>query len=177
MAVDLKSELITCLIGAHAIENQSLKLLREAIKLTSDETIARIYRAHRLETEEHGRDIAKLLAANNEHPRRAADANLGLDALGIRLSPGPRRASPASLAIAAYALENLEIGAYHLLLGIAQRTGDRDTIGIADRILEQEEAAAEHIASTFDRALEVSFGELVRGPIGRDPTGDDPRPG
>ncbi len=171
MAANLETELITYLIGAHAIENHSLRLLGEAMELTGDEKLAEIYRAHCLETEEHARDVAGRLAAHNEHPGLATDAVLGLDALGIRLSSWPARANPASLAIAAYALENLEIAAYHLLHGIAQRAGDRDTIAIAERILEQEEAAAEHIASTFDRALAVSLGELVRSPASHDRPG------
>ncbi|MBV8991404.1 MAG: DUF892 family protein [Solirubrobacterales bacterium] len=161
MAADLETQLVTYLIGAHAIENHSLQLLAEAIELTGDEKLAKIYRAHSLETEEHAREIAERLAAHNQAASLPPDAGLGLDALGMRLSSGDGRATPASFAIAAYALENLEIAAYHLLHGVARRAGDLDTVAIADRILEQEEAAAEHIASTFDRALAVSLGELA----------------
>ena len=161
MAADLETQLLTYLIGAHAIEIHSLQLLAEAIELMGDEKLAEIYRAHSLETEEHAREIAERLAAHNRTASLPPDAGLGLDALGMRLSSGDGRATPASLAIAAYALENLEIAAYHLLHGVARRAGDRGTVAIAERILEQEEAAAEHIASTFDRALAVSLGELA----------------
>jgi Domain of unknown function (DUF892) len=59
----------------------------------------------------------------------------------------------------AFAFENLEVATYRVLRGLAKRAGDSETLAIADRILEQEEAAAELIAGTFDRVLEVTLGE------------------
>ncbi len=66
--------------------------------------------------------------------------------------------TPARPAVTAYAFENLEIATYHLLRGVAQRAGDQDTVAIAERILEREEATAELLASKFDRVIEVSLG-------------------
>lgn len=168
MAANLETQLIAYLIGARAIEDHSLQLLKEALALTADESLAEIYRGHWVETENHQRDIAERLSGHHQHPSLGTDAALGLDVLGIRLSTESAQASPASLAIAVYALENLEIAAYHVLQGIARRVGDRATIEAAERILEQEEAAAEHIATTFDRALAVSLGEPVRRPARHD---------
>lgn len=58
--------------------------------------------------------------------------------------------SPGQLAVAAYTLENLEIGLYHVLSALARQAHDHETEVIAGQILEQEESAAELIASRLD---------------------------
>jgi ferritin-like metal-binding protein YciE len=73
-------------------------------------------------------------------------------ALQIEFAPGAA-CTPAELAISAYTLENLEIGVYHALRGLARRLHDHETEVIAQQILEQEEDAAELMASRIDRAL------------------------
>ncbi len=162
MAADIKHELIAHLTTAQAIERQGMGLMRAAIELSGDEQIAGIYRAHWEESEDHERCLADRLAQCGGTGQAADDPGGELAALEIRF---PSPASPATLAAAAYAFENLEIAAYQLLRTIAQRAGDQETLAVADRILEQEEAAAELVAGTFDRALEVSIGERPRSPV------------
>ncbi len=169
MPADIKHELIAHLATAQAIERQSLGLMRTAIECSGDEQIAAIYRAHREETEDHVRCLAERAAACGGAGSTAGGVDSRLAALEIRFASP---ASSATLAAAAYALENLEIAAYHLLLGIAERAGDHQTVALAGRILEQEEAAAEVVASTFDRALEVSMGERPRSPVSHFGAGD-----
>jgi ferritin-like metal-binding protein YciE len=164
MATDIKRELITCLTEIHAIEQQGLELLTGAVDLTGDEQIAEIYRTHCLQTDGHARSIAERLHAHGSSPIN--DTAAGLEFLGLRVAPDGG-GSPARLAMTTYALESLEIAAYHLLRGIAERAGDHDTTALVDSILEEEEAAAEIMASTFDRVLEVSLGESPRSPVSR----------
>jgi ferritin-like metal-binding protein YciE len=76
-------------------------------------------------------------------------------ALQIEFAPDDS-CTPAELAISAYTLENLEIGVYHALRGLARRLHDHATEVIAQQILEQEEDAAELVASRIDRALLVA---------------------
>jgi hypothetical protein len=45
------------------------------------------------------------------------------------------------------------------LHSLAERAGDEKTAAVVERILEQEEAAAELVAGTFDRALDHTLGE------------------
>jgi len=156
--IDLHTQLIAYLLDAQAMERRSLQLLSRCSALTSDERIAAIYRTHRLETEEHARTITERLRAHRQerssieyHPFREL-------ARELELATADASETPARLAMTAYAFENLEIAAYHLLQGIAERAGDPVTVSIAERILEQEEATAELLASTFDRALEASLG-------------------
>ncbi len=160
----IETELITHLTAAHALEQQGVRLLSTAEQLASDEQIAEIYQTHRLETEEHIRSLAERIAAHGAGGElESADTRSGIQAVEIRFGPQP---SSATLAAATYAFENLEIAAYHLLGAIAERAGDRETVATAERILEQEEAAAEVLASTFDRALQVSIGEPPTSPAG-----------
>jgi len=70
-----------------------------------------------------------------------------------------------TLSAAAFAFENLEIASYRFLRRLAERVGDTDTVAVVDRILEQEEAAAELVAGTFDRALEAALGEPAESAV------------
>jgi ferritin-like metal-binding protein YciE len=165
MATDINRELISYLTDVHAIEQAGLRLLDEAARRAGDERIAEIYRTHRLQTEAHARSIADRLKAHDTGRAVTDAAPSGLDGIGIPIAPEAAHGSPARLAMATYAFENLEIAAYHLLRGVAQRAGDTETIVTVDRILEEEEEAAEILASTFDRVLEMSLGDR---PGGRD---------
>jgi ferritin-like metal-binding protein YciE len=156
MTPDLTGELVAYLADARAMELQALELLDECIDRAGDETIAAIYRSHRLQTEEHVRDVTERLAVYTEG--RDPDAVSGVARRDIELLATSALDSPATLARTAYAFENLEIVAYHLLSWLAERVGDTDTVAVAQRILEQEEAAAELLASQFDRMLEIAFG-------------------
>lgn len=158
MSDALESKLVGDLADAQAMETQALQLLSKCIDNAGDESIAAIYRTHRGETEQHAKDIAARLSAHVEVASRAGDSVSRPRAPEIDLQASWTSDTPAKLAIVAYAFENLEIAAYHLLRGVAQRAGDQDTVTITERILEQEEATAELLASKFDRILEVSLG-------------------
>lgn len=158
MSESLEGTLLVYLAEAQAIERRALELLSRCIDNAGDESIAAIYRAHRLETEQHLRDIAARLGAHGDDGSPTRDRVLTVRGPEIELEASPAPDTPAQLAMTAYAFENLEIAAYHLLRGVAQRAGDQDTAVMAERILEQEEATAELLASKFDRVLEVSLG-------------------
>lgn len=166
MRVDINRELISYLSAVHTIERQGLQLLTRAIRGAGDERIVEIYRGHCRQTEAHLRTIVERLQAHDPDGQTSfpSDTECGLAAIGIRFGPNPPGESPAMFAMATYAYENLEIAAYHLLRGIADRAGDGETIAAVDRILEEEEQAAETLASTFDRALELSLGEAPGTP-------------
>jgi hypothetical protein len=73
--------------------------------------------------------------------------------------------TPLRLATVAFAFENLEVATYRVIRRLAERAGDTETASVAARILEQEEAAAELVSGTFDRALEVTLGEEPSAPV------------
>lgn len=148
----LDQALIGYLNDAHALEQMTLRVLEECCHLDSDEITADIYRAHHQQTRGHLRLIAECLSAHNAAAPEPAEAAVRVAALQIAFQPGPE-STAAELAISAYTLENLEIGVYHALRGLARRVHDHETEMLAQHILEQEEDAAELVASRIDRAL------------------------
>ncbi len=65
--------------------------------------------------------------------------------------------TPAKLAGFAYAFEALEVGAYELLSRTARRAGDEETAMLAERIREDERAAAERVAGTWNAATDAAL--------------------
>jgi ferritin-like metal-binding protein YciE len=165
MAENATAELVKYLTEAHAMEKQALTLLKAGVVMLEDEELASIYRAHELQTEEHERYVAERLQAHGESPSKLKDLAMQAGALGIGVVAQASPDTPIRLATTAYAFEHLEIAAYSLIRDLARRAGDEDTVAVAERILEQEEAAAELIAETFARTLELALGEPARSPL------------
>ena len=152
LSTALETALIEYLTEAHALEQMGLRVFEEGCRLDPDETTADIYRAHHQQTRGHLRLIDERLSAHDVSPPAPSDAAARVAALQIEFAPGPT-CTPADLAISAYTLENLEIGVYHALRGLARRLHDHETEVVAQQILEQEEDAAELVASRIERAL------------------------
>jgi ferritin-like metal-binding protein YciE len=165
MADQIEQQLIKYLRAAHSMEKQAEKLLDKGSRIAGDDEIAAIYRAHLLQTKEHVRYIAERLQAHGAEPSKARDLAMEAGALAIGAVAQVAPDTPVKLAATAFAFENLEVASYRMLRQLADRAGDEDTVSVVDRILEQEEAAAELVAGTFDRALEVTLGEPPESPL------------
>jgi ferritin-like metal-binding protein YciE len=165
VASDVEAQLVKALKDAHAIEKQATRLLQAAKQVTKDSEIGAIFSAHLMQTEEHERYVAERLDARGQSPSKFKDvaAQVGAFGLGGLVAAAPD--TPIRLVSVAFAFENLEIAHYRLLRLLAERSGDRETLEVAERILEQEEAAAELVAGTFDRALENALGEQPSSPV------------
>ncbi|MBV9193325.1 MAG: DUF892 family protein [Solirubrobacterales bacterium] len=165
MAETTEKKLIKYLTEAHALEKQALLLLARGASIAGDEEIARIYRAHRLQTAEHERYVAERLEAHGQTPSKLRDVAWQAGALAVGVVAQASPDTPLRLATTAFAFENLEIATYRVIARLAERAGDAETVSVARRILEQEEAAAELVAGTFERALEITLGEPGRSPL------------
>lgn len=165
MTESLEQQLVKQLIDAHAMEKQAIQLLDKGAMIVGDEEIARIFRAHRLQTEEHERYIAERLEAHGESPSKLKDAAMQAGALGLGVAAKAASETPVRLATLAYAFENLEIASYGILRRLADRAQDSETVAVIDRILEQEEAAAELVRGTFDRVVDLTLGEPATSPL------------
>jgi ferritin-like metal-binding protein YciE len=165
VATDDQEQLVKYLVDAHAMEEQSIQLLDKGSGMTGDEEISRVYRAHLMQTREHREHILKRLEAHGESPSKLKDAGMKVGALGIGGIALAAPDTPVKLSAVAFAFENLEIASYRLLRRLAERADDHETVSVVDRILEQEEAAAELVSGTFDRALEVALGEPPSSPV------------
>jgi ferritin-like metal-binding protein YciE len=159
VSASVDKELTRSLKRAHALETQALALLDKGATMAGDEEVGAIYRAHLLQTKEHERFVADRLRARGERPSKALDAAMHTGALGLGALTKAVPDTPVQLAMTAFAFEHLEIAAYRMVAALARRAGDGETAAVAERILEQEEAAAELVAGTFDRALERTLGD------------------
>jgi ferritin-like metal-binding protein YciE len=165
MGANNKEQLIKQLTEAHAMEKQAIQLLDKGADFIGDEELARIFRAHRLQTEEHARYIAERLEAHGASPSKLKDAAMQAGALGIGLVAKAAPDTPIRLASVAFAFENFEIANYAILRRLAERADDPDTIAVVDRIVEQEEAAAELVKLSIDRVIELTLGETPQSPL------------
>jgi ferritin-like metal-binding protein YciE len=156
-AADLEEQLNRYLADAHAIEEQALKLLEKAPRLAGTAELASAYEEHREQTEEHRRLVEQRLESRGEGPSMIKDAALRLGALNWGAFFQAQPDTPAKLAAFSYAFEHLEIAAYELLGRVGARTGDTATVGLAERILVEERAAADRLYGLFEQALDASL--------------------
>lgn len=163
---DAGKQLDKYLADAHAIEGQSLSLLERATELAGASELADAYADHRSETEEHRRLVAQRLEARGSSPSKLKDAALRLGALNWGAFFAAQPDTPAKLAAFAFAVENLEYGAYEMLRRIAERACDLDAVRVAEQILGEERAAGDRIRSLFPQALKAALEEQDVGTVG-----------
>jgi ferritin-like metal-binding protein YciE len=156
-ARDISIDLVKHLRDVHALEAQAIQLLEAGQALAGFEALADLFREHLEETREHQRLIGELLSEHNARPSILQNAAMRAGALNLGGFFGLQPDTPIKLAGFAYAFEELEVGAYELLLRVARRAGDTATATTAERILAQERAAAEKIAGTWDTAVDAGL--------------------
>ena len=159
-ADDLREELVSYLANAHAIEAQARQLLRTGPKIVGFDELARIFRAHLEETEEHQRRVEERLHAHDARPSRFQDTSMRVGGLNVGAFFAAQPDTPIKLAGFAYAFEHLEVAAYELLGRVADRAGDTDTVAAAREIVAQERGAAERIAGTWDAAVDAALDQI-----------------
>jgi ferritin-like metal-binding protein YciE len=156
-ADDVSEDVVKYLRDAHALEAQALQLLETGPQLAEFEALATVFREHLDQTREHQRLIDERLAALGSRPSRFQAGAMRAGALNLGTFFKAQPDTPAKLAGFAYAFEALETGAYELLTRTARRAGDEETAAIAQRILGEERAAAERVASTWDAATDAAL--------------------
>jgi ferritin-like metal-binding protein YciE len=159
MAPELEEQLHKYLADAHSIEEQALAQLRSAPDIAGDEEVARAFREHLSETEEHELLVRKRLEAHGERPSRIKDAVMAAGGKGFILFAKSQPDTPGKLASHAYSYEALELAAYELLQRVASRAGDDATVEVAQRIAGQERAMADRLERSFDRSVDASLRE------------------
>ena len=158
MTTAVELQLVKGLTHAHTIERQSIRLLDAATQFAGDDEIADVYRSLLVQARGRAVIVADRLEAYGARPadvREHSDLTL---AAGHTVPDTPIR-----LAETAFALESHGAAAYRMLHGLAKRAGDERTADVAERILEQAEAAAALVACTFDRAVDATLDDSAAG--------------
>jgi ferritin-like metal-binding protein YciE len=145
---DLPKEVVAYLQDAHAIETQALQFLKIAPGLAA------------AETEVHRGLVEERLEAHDARASRLQDTALRVGGLNVAGFFAAQPDTPIKVAGFAFAFEHLEIAAYELLGHVADRAGDPDTVAMTRRIAEEEGAAADRIASTWDVAMDAALEKL-----------------
>lgn len=153
---DLGAQLNAYLADVHALEGQSQKLLEKSAEMELPEALRTTLARHLEETEGHLEEIERRLDDRGAAPSALKDAALRLGALNWGVFFAAQPDTPAKLAGFAYAVENLEVAAYELLLRVARRAGDEETVAMAESILAEEKGAADAIADHWSVSMAVA---------------------
>jgi ferritin-like metal-binding protein YciE len=156
-----RKEIVKYLRDAHALEAQAIQLLEAGPNIAGFDELSRLFETHLAESREHQRLVDERLQELGSAPGRVQAIALRGGALNLGLFFKAQPDSPIKLAGFAYAFEALECGAYELLTRTARRAGDEATAALAQRILQQERAAAEKVAGTWDAAVEAGLREQL----------------
>jgi ferritin-like metal-binding protein YciE len=153
---DLSDQVNTYLADVHALEGQSKELLEKSKEMEVPEALRAVLDSHQRETEGHLEKIERRLDDRGSTPSGIKDAMLRLGALNWGGFFAAQPDTPAKLAGFAYAVENLEVAAYELLLRVARRAGDGETVALAEEILNEEKAAAKSVADQWPVSMAVA---------------------
>jgi ferritin-like metal-binding protein YciE len=153
---DLDGQVNAYLADIHALEGQSKQLLEKSKEMEVPEALRAVLSRHLEETEGHLEKIERRLDDRGATPSAIKDAMLRLGALNWGVFFAAQPDTPAKLAGFAYAVENLEVAAYELLLRVARRAGDEDTVALAESILSEEKTAAKSVADQWPVSMAVA---------------------
>jgi ferritin-like metal-binding protein YciE len=157
MATTLDEQLTKYLSDAHSIETQALAQMRTAPEIAVAPKLAEAFRIHLEETEEQERLVRERLEARGGSPSLLKEAVMGAGGKGFVLFARSQPDTPGKLVAHALSYEHLELAGYELLIRVAERAGDSETVGVATTIRDQEEAMADRLEALFDVAVEASL--------------------
>ena len=154
---DLDDQLNRYLADAHAIEEQSIALLRGGREIVSQAGAVALFEDHLAQTLEHERRVSARLGERGSSPSRVKDIGMRLGGFNIGAFFGAQPDTPAKLIGFAFAFEHLEIAGYEQLRRVAKRAGDEQTADLAARLADEERATATRIARLWDAAVDEAL--------------------
>lgn len=160
MPRDITDRLVVYLKDAHSIEEQALTQLRHAPQVAGVPSLARMFEDHAAETEVHEQLVTDRLAAYDTAPSKVKDAVMKAGGAGFLLFAAVQPDTPGKLVAHAHSYEALELASYELLMRVAGRAGDDETVAAASRIRDQEEAMRDRLATTYDEAAAASLEKI-----------------
>lgn len=155
----LTTQLIKHIDEAHAIEQSVLRLLDGMISTTDDPEILDALEHHKRQTQNHADRMARRLEAHDATPSTLKQIGGVLGALAKMPLDLVRGEKAGRTARDGYATEHLEIASYELLLRIAEKAGDQETVQAAKEIIIEEAAMAKLIEERWDKFAELSLQE------------------
>ena len=138
----------------HAFEQNNVQTLQQLVQEVEGEEAKRPLQHHLEETREQVRLLEQLFQTLGEQPQQVTvHATQGLkqdhDAVA-RMQPSPAVLTLFDLGAAAK-VEHMEVACYTSLLTKAQQLGETEAAGVLQRILKQEQDAAEELEAAAKR--------------------------
>jgi ferritin-like metal-binding protein YciE len=156
----LIEKLTDYLQDVHSLEQNAIQMLNTGIDQAGDPQLKQAFREHLQETEQHEQLVRECLERYEDSPSKLKDiAQKGGAVLSGALAKGAPDTT-GKLAIQAYAFEHTEIASYRMLRTTALEAGDQQTAQVAERILGQEEAAAEKISGLLEEVARHDLHEM-----------------
>jgi ferritin-like metal-binding protein YciE len=153
----MDQQLLKYLTDAHAIEEQSLSMLRKARRASETSDLREIYEQQLSRGEVHRRLLRERLEAHGAKSSAIKDAAMRLGALNWGLIFQAQPDTPGKATAFAFALTHLKIAGYELLKRVAIQAGDEATVAMTEQVLADEQEGAARLRASFDRAVEASM--------------------
>jgi ferritin-like metal-binding protein YciE len=163
-ASTMGEQLLEYLTDAHAIEEQSLGLLRRARRACERSDLRQIYDQQLDQADRHRRMLEEHLEAHGAMHSALKDAAMRLGALNWGLIFQATIDTPGKATAFAFALTHLKIASYELLGRAAARAGDEATVTMTAQVLAEERAEAARLSASFDSAVEAGRDTRSRVP-------------
>jgi ferritin-like metal-binding protein YciE len=163
-ATTIDQQLVGYLTDAHAIEEQSLGLLKKARRICAKSELREVCEEQLRRADDHRLQIEDCLHAHGASSSALKDAAMRLGAINWMLFSQVRADTPGRFAAFVFARTHLKIAGYELLRRMAQRAGDEATAMMAERVLIEERAGAALLTTMLEKALDASLRTLDRTP-------------
>jgi ferritin-like metal-binding protein YciE len=159
-STDASEQVLSYLSDAHALEQQSIGLLRRAVDVSTVPELRDAYQGHLDESERHAALIDRRLAELGGSRSIVKDAAMRMGAVNWATFFKAHPDTTGKVAAFAYAFEHLEIAGYEQLRRVAETAGDAETARTADEICAEERAAAAILAGSWDIAARAALAEV-----------------
>ena len=156
---DIQSKLTEYVSDAHAMEMNVLRQLDSMISATKDPQMRADLEHHKEETQRHIERLERRLEAHGTSSSAFKDAGAQAAAFFKGMTDMIRSDRPGKLARDGYVTEHLEIASYELLERMAERAGDAETAAAARDNRADEQAMAQKIAASWDKAVDLTLAE------------------
>jgi ferritin-like metal-binding protein YciE len=165
-AHSLDEQLDKYLADVHSIEEQALVQMRRAPEIAGDERLAEAFAGHLPETRAQEDRVRRRLEDRGADTAAIKDLAGKLGGLGMIAFAKANPDTPGKLTAHAYSYEHMEIAAYELLIRVARRASDEQTVEMAATNLGEERRMAQRLCELFDVAAAASLRDVEPDALG-----------
>jgi ferritin-like metal-binding protein YciE len=151
-----RDNFLTWLKAAHAMEEQSMTILRaQSRRIESYPHLKERITQHLRETEAHAEALRTVIDGMSQTSSTLKNMAARLTAAAQGLGGAFTSDEVVRGAISDYAFEHLEIATYRVLIAAADELGELEAKAVFEKILGEEEAMAEWLESNLDQVTRI----------------------